>query len=249
MTLFRLLFPKNMNPEINFDKLTQFLYSIIRKVAIPAGLYIFLLFIVSAALYFFGFAGLLGSPEAFLQITDPKELEALFLDNSIEILILNTMITIVLNFFMSGIYGMILESTYNPFFGIGSALKIVFSKRGLKVLLFIIVLQTIITALNYFFALIDLRMVGFAIGVLLQFLTCFTLPAIYVDDKGILKSIGFSTSIVNSKPAFYFIILLMAYLLSLSGILFFGIGIIFTLPLSYFTIFCLYLAAKGQFKD
>lgn len=236
-----------MNSEINYDKLVAHLSVIIKKTAIPAGLYLFLLFIITGVLYFIGFASLLGSAENFLKITDPKELEALMLSHSVEILLLNTGVSIVLHFLMSGIYGMILES--NPVSGLGSAFKIIFSKRGLKALVYIMMIQTIVTSVNYFFSLTDFSMVGFAIGILLQFLTSFTLVFIYTENKEIFKSIVLSTSIINSKPFFYFWILLLTYFISFSGILLLGIGIVFTLPISYFMIYCLYLAAIGKFTD
>lgn len=236
-----------MDSKVNYEKLVDFLTNIIKKTAIPAGLYLFLLLIITGVLYFIGFTSVLGSAENFLKITDAKELETLMLSHSVEILLLNTGVSIILHFLMSGIYGMILEN--NPVFGLGSAFKIIFTKRGLKALIYIIAIQTIVTSINYFFGLIDFNMVGFAIGMILQFLTCFTLVFIYVENKGIFRSIALSTSVVNSKPFFYFWILLVTYIISLSGILLLGIGIIFTLPFSYFMIYCLYLAATGKFTD
>ncbi|HLV50422.1 MAG TPA: hypothetical protein VKY44_00535, partial [Flavobacterium sp.] len=130
----------------------------------------------------------------------------------------------------------------------GAAFKVLFSPRGMNVLLFIALLQIFVTAINYAFSISGLAMVGFTIGALLQYLTYFVLPAIYLENKNILKAVLESISIVNSRPLFFIPIVVFTYLISLSGILLFGIGIVFTLPINFIMVYSLYTILKESLQ-
>src|SRR5690554_2101135 len=179
-----------------------------------------------------------------IEITTPEALEALLAQNTTEILLLNTVVSVVLHFLLSGIYGMIIKSTSSPFVGLGAAFKALFSTRGMKAFLFITVLQIVVTSINYLLSISGLAMVGFVIGALFQFLTYFTLLIIYIENKSIVKSVSESVSIINSRPLFFMPIVLITYVVSLTGILLFGIGIIFTLPINFIVAYSLFTVLK-----
>lgn len=237
-----------MNFEIDQTKLSERVLTLIKAVGIPAGLYVFLSFIIIFIVYLLGFVQMTGSADTLFEITTPEALEALLAQNTTEILLLNTLVSIVLHFLLSGIYGMIIKSTSSPFVGLGAAFKVLFSPRGMNVLLFIALLQIFVTAINYAFSISGLAMVGFTIGALLQYLTYFVLPAIYLENKNILKAVLESISIVNSRPLFFIPIVVFTYLISLSGILLFGIGIVFTLPINFIMVYSLYTILKESLQ-
>lgn len=238
-----------MNYEIDQTKLTERILTIVKAVGVIAGLYVFLTFVIIFLLYTLGFIQMTGSTEALFQINTPEGLEQLLAQNSTEIIILNLLISIVLHFLLSGIYGIIIKSATSPFIGLGDAFKLLFTGRGFKVLLYIILAQIIITSINYFFSFYDLAMVGFAIGALIQFLTYFTPLLIYVENSNFFKAISESIHLINSKPLFFIPVVLFTYMISLSGVLLFGIGIIFTLPINFIMAYSLYAIIKESRKS
>lgn len=109
--------------------------------------------------------------------------------------------------------------------------------------------QLIGTAVSFILQLSGFALVGLGISLLLQFLIYFTIPAIYVDGLSINKSIRFSIQTVNQKPAFLMFFIAVTYFLSLTGLFFFGIGVILTLPLNYIVAHSLYNHIKEQIKN
>ncbi len=233
-----------MNYEIDQNKLSERILTLVKTVGVPAGLYVFLSFIIVFVVYLTGFVQMTGSADALFKITTPEELEEILLKNATEILILNTIVSVILHFLLSGIYGMIIKSVTSPFVGLGAAFKAIFSRCGMKAFLFITVLQIVVTAINYLLSISGLAMVGFVIGALFQFLTYFTLLIIYIENKSIVKSVSESVSIINSRPLFFMPIVLITYVVSLTGILLFGIGIIFTLPINFIVAYSLFTVLK-----
>lgn len=235
-----------MNYEIDQQKLSERIYAIIKTVAVPAGLYIFLSFILLFFIYAAGLSATFGSLKELLQISDPQEMELFMMNNATEILLLNMVVSVLSYYLLSGVYGMISAGLKTPIVGLGSAYKALFSKRGFKVLCVIILIQAIVTAISFLLNIFGLTWVGFAIGILIQFLTYFSIPSIYIDNKSIGQSLRFSTQIINQKPEFLFFMIAMTYVLSFAGILLFGIGIIFTLPLNYIVAHSLYATISEQ---
>lgn len=235
-----------MSYEIDQLKLSEQIISIAKKVSVTAGLYIFLTFIIVSVVYTVGLISLIGSPDAFIKLSNQKAAEEFITANATEILILNTVASIFLHYFLGGIYGMIKKVNTQPYADLGTAFKTIFSKQGLKVLNIIILIQIVITAISYYLELAGFGLVGLGISLLLQFLTYFAIPAIYISNFNITKSINFSIQTVNQKPGFLFAFIAFAYLLSFIGILFFGIGIILTLPLNYIVAYSLYTHITEQ---
>ncbi|RRA93277.1 hypothetical protein [Paenimyroides viscosum] len=235
-----------MSYEIDQIKLSERIIAIAKKVSITAGLYIFLTFIIVLVIYSFGLIAVIGSPDELIKMSNQKNLDQFMVANATPLLILNTVVTIALHYFLGGIYGMIKKVETQPYATLGNAFGTIFSKEGLKVLNVIILLQLITTTASYFLDFAGFALVGLGISILLQFLTYFTIPAIYIDGLSIRKSIDLSVKTVNQKPAFLFFFIAFAYFLSFIGILFFGLGIILTLPLNYIVAYSLYTHIKEQ---
>src|SRR5690554_7573552 len=81
-----------MNFEIDQTKLSERILTLIKAVGIPAGLYVFLSFIIIFIVYLIGFIQITGSADTLFEITTPEALEALLAQNTIEILLLNTVV-------------------------------------------------------------------------------------------------------------------------------------------------------------
>lgn len=229
-----------MSIEINQTKLSERILTILKAVGVLAGLYVFLSLVFVFLLYTLGFLQMSGSTDILLQINTPEILEQFLAQNTTQIIYLNLLISIILHFLLSGIYGMIIKSTQSTLIGLTDALKLLFTKRGLKVFLYITLIQMAVNLINHFFNLYDLTMVGFSIGALLQFLTYFTIPFIYIENSGFFNAISKSVRTINSKPLFFIPLIFFTYLVSLSGILLFGIGIVFTLPFNFIMAYSLF---------
>src|SRR5690606_23166469 len=124
--------------------------------------------------------------------------------------------------------------------------KIILSNPVLIVLYVIVLVPMVSTGFYYLIDLAIFSLVGFVISLLLQFLTYFAIPAIYIANLGVRKSIQKSIVLVNQKPVMLIVFISVTYFLSLIGILFLGIGIIFTLPLNYIVAYSLYIHISKQ---
>jgi len=239
----------DMNYEINHQKLSEQIITTAKKASITAGLYIFLVFIIVFCLYCLGIISLVGSPKELMNFSNPEFVEQILVAKATDFLILNTLLSICMHYMLGGVYGIIKEVHAKSYAGLGSAFKTIFSLQGLKVLNVIVAVQLIATAISYVLQWSGLALVGLGISFLLQFLTYFAIPAIYIDGFSILKSIRFSINTVNQKPGFLMFFIAATYFLSLSGLFFLGIGIIFTLPLNYIVAYSLYKHINEQIKS
>lgn len=235
-----------MSYEIDQLKLSEQIISIAKKVSVTAGLYIFLTFIIVSFVYTVGLVSLIGSPQEFIKLSNQKIAEEFIVANATGIMIVNTVATIFLHYFFGGIYGMIKKVNTQPYADLDSAFKTIFSKQGLKALNIIIFIQIISTAVSHCLELAGFDLVGLGISLLIQFLSYFVIPAIYINNFSITKSLNFSIQTVNQKPGFLFAFIAFTYLLSFIGILFFGIGIVLTLPLNYIVAYSLYTHVTEQ---
>jgi len=235
-----------MSYEIDQLKLSEQIISLAKKVSVTAGLYIFLTFIIVSFIYMVGLISLIGSPEEFIKLSNQTIAEEFIAANATEIMIVNMVASIVLHYFFGGIYGMIKKVNVQPYADLGSAFKTIFSTQGLKALNVIILIQITTTAISYYLELAGFGLVGLGISLLLQLLTYFAIPGIYISNSSITKSLNFSIQTVNQKPGFLFAFIAFTYLLSFIGILFFGIGIVLTLPLNYIVAYSLYTHITAQ---
>lgn len=235
-----------MSYEIDQLKLSEQIISIAKKVSVTAGLYIFLTFIIISFIYMVGLISLIGSPDEFIKLSNQTIAEEFIVANATEIMILNMVASIFLHYFFGGIYGMIKKVNVQPYADLGSAFTTIFSKQGLKALNVIILIQIVSTTISYFLELAGFGLVGLGISLLIQFLTYFAIPSIYISNLSITKSVNFSIQTVNQKPGFLFAFIAFTYLLSFIGILFFGIGIVLTLPLNYIVAYSLYTHINKQ---
>ena len=235
-----------MSYEIDQLKLSEQIISIAKKVSVTAGLYIFLTFIIVFIVYSVGLVSLIGSPQEFIKLSNQTIAEEFIAANATQIMIVNTVASIVLHYFLGGIYGMIKQVNVQPYADLGSAFKTIFSTQGLKALNVIILIQVVTTAVSYYLELAGFGLVGLGISLLLQLLTYFAIPGIYISNSSITKSLNFSIKTVNQKPGFLFAFIAFTYLLSFVGILFFGIGIVLTLPLNYIVAYSLYTHITAQ---
>jgi len=235
-----------MSYEIDQLKLSEQIISLAKKVSVTAGLYIFLTFIIVSFIYMVGLISLIGSPDEFIKLSNQTIAEEFIAENATEIMIVNMVASIVLHYFFGGIYGMIKKVNVQPYADLGSAFKTIFSTQGLKALNVIILIQITTTAISYYLELAGFGLVGLGISLLLQLLTYFAIPGIYISNSSITKSLNFSIQTVNQKPGFLFAFIAFTYLLSFIGILFFGIGIVLTLPLNYIVAYSLYTHITAQ---
>ena len=235
-----------MNYEIDQQKLSEQIILTARKTSVVSGLYILLVFIIIFATYSIGLFLLFDSPKEFLRLSNPTFLEELLVSKATEIMLLNMAVSMLMHYFLSGIYGIIKNGLTLPYSDIGNAFKSIFSKNGLKVLNVIILVQMVSTGVSYLLDLAGFSLVGFGISLLLQFLTYFAIPSIYLSNLGVRKSIQQSISLVNQKPGMLIVFISVTYFLSLIGILFLGIGIILTLPLNYIVAYNLYTQINEQ---
>src|SRR5690606_20316102 len=138
-----------MNYEIDQLKLSEQIVLTAKKTSVVSGLYILLVFIIIFAIYSIGLFLLFDSPKEFFRLSNPKYIEELLVSKASEILLLNMGVSILMHYFLSGIYGIIKSGLTLPYSDIGNAFKSIFSKQGLKVLNVIILVQIVSTGISF----------------------------------------------------------------------------------------------------
>ena len=82
--------------------------------------------------------------------------------------------------------------------------------------------------------------------VVISLVFSFTIPIIIFEDKPTLKAMGESYKCIVPSMFTVMLALSLAFIVSLSGLFVFGIGIVMTLPILFATIFALYYQARNR---
>lgn len=82
--------------------------------------------------------------------------------------------------------------------------------------------------------------------VVISLVFSFTIPIIIFEDKSVLKAMGESYKCIVPSIFTVMLALSLAFIVSLSGLFVFGIGIVVTLPILSATIFALYYQARNK---
>lgn len=158
----------------------------------------------------------------------------------------NALSNVVLSIINMGIF--LFASQYDQFQKISwtKYLKLIFSSIGLQIVLFTFMMQYNISWLSVLLQQNGLEMVSLIVTLVLHTLTLFVLPIAILDKTNILSAVKYSTDIVNIKPLRMLWYMVFAALMSITGVIFFGIGALFTFPLFYIFLYALYHQIRTQ---
>lgn len=126
------------------------------------------------------------------------------------------------------------------------SLKTIFGIKGIQIVIYVFILQFGISVLSWYMQQIGFASVSLLITLIIHTLTLLVVPIVISENTTIFKAIKYSTDIVNIKPFKMLWYLIFGGIISISGLMFFGIGILFSFPMFYIFLFVLYDQIKNQ---
>jgi hypothetical protein len=119
------------------------------------------------------------------------------------------------------------------------------SKKGIYIFLAQLLISSVFSLITFALQLKNLQMVSMAINWLINTLTIFITPLIIFGNQKPLEAIKNSIMVVNKQPVPIILTVVLNYFLVLSGLFFFVIGFLFTLPYLFSVYFTLYKQVIG----
>lgn len=159
---------------------------------------------------------------------------------------INALLSVLLILCNSAILHLSWQADQTANYSLGSAVKAIFSKEGIQIAIFCFVLQFTISSISYILQINGFNSVGLIVSLITHTLTLLVVPLILIGKLNMLQAIKYSVQLVNTKPLRYLWYFIFIAILSISGILFLGIGILFTLPLLYIFIYALFSFILNQ---
>ncbi|TDS64204.1 hypothetical protein [Myroides indicus] len=123
------------------------------------------------------------------------------------------------------------------------------SKKGIYIFLAQLLISSVFSLITFALQLKNLQMVSMAINWLINTLTIFITPLIIFGNQKPLEAIKNSIMVVNKQPVPIILTVVLNYFLVLSGLFFFVIGFLFTLPYLFSIYFTLYKQVIGYIPE
>ena len=133
--------------------------------------------------------------------------------------------------------------------GIGNIFKIFSSKKYIHVLGFCILIFLLTNVPTVVAALLHINFIGSIITYIISFLSILGLPLILFSNLNSLQALKYSAQLVVKNPGSIIAILLLSFLVAMSGIIACFVGVIFTIPVFFSTQFVLYKKIVGFEED
>lgn len=229
----------NYSTELDFGIVLEKAFNNYKKIVGIAGVSILLLVIIYFVLLFglmaiaFGFSGFSETMTNF-KITD----------YSITIIIGYLLFMGVFSGlsanFTAGIYQMAYAANSNKQYEIGTLFYYFKTKYFKELFLSGVIIAGITGCLTLLFQFLNMELVGALITYVITFFTALTIPIIIFSNLNAIEAISLSFKLIANNFLIILGLIIVAFILSMLGVIGFCIGIFFTLPLLYSTIFCIY---------
>lgn len=229
----------NYSNELDFGIILEKAFNNYKKIVGIAGVSILLLVIIYFALVFgliataFGFVGFNEAVTNF-KITDYS-------------------VTIILGYllfmavfsgisanFTAGFYQMAYAANSNKQYEIGTLFYYFKTKYFKELFLSGVIIAVITGCLTLLFQYLEMELIGAIVTYTITFFTMLTIPIIIFSNSKAIDAISLSLKLIANNFLIILGLVIVAFILSMLGLIGLCIGIFFTLPLMYSTIFCIY---------
>ena len=234
--------------DLNFDPTFSFAFNLYHKIALNAGLVMLMLgiavFIIVMVIIFsvIGIDNLSHPANRF----DPNNLTGLYL----VLYIFGTAIyTAIIGVLSAGILKMVHCADIKEDFSIGTAFDY-FNSKYFKELFLGLALLTIVSATqSTLFSMLGVEFIGIIISIILAILTSIVIPLIVFGNLKAIDAIFGSIIVISKNFLMVFVLIIVAYILSLAGIIACGVGMFFTIPFISAMHYSIYVHSVGVEKN
>lgn len=231
--------PEKVYNEVDFGKVLENTFNIYKKFVGIAGVSFLLLALIYFALILgmFGItAGFVGFNKAMtnMEITDYSFV------GIAGYLLLVSLFSGISNSLTAGIYQMAYSASVDKEYEIGTLFYFFKTKHFKELFLSGILIALITTSISLVFGYLRLQFLGFVVTYILVFFTVLTIPLIIFSNIKAIDAITLSIKLVAKNFLMILGLLFVSIILASLGFIGLCIGIFFTIPFLYATIFCIY---------
>lgn len=236
--------------QLNTNSIMSEAFAYYKKILIPTSAALMLITFLASL----GFSSLLvkfygDDTEAVLEQLQSFSPMNLPLDQIYIYLLVMTGLTAFSSILMAGF----LEMAANAYKGKRSSLFVAFKYfikvKGLYIFFIHFVVSIVLSAIVFFLQMEGLGMVAMAINWLVNALIVFVTPLIIFGNLSPIEALKNSVMVVNKQPFTIILVLLLSYFLVGAGLLFFLVGVFFTIPFLFSVCFALYRQAIGYYPE
>ncbi|WP_418263155.1 hypothetical protein [Flavobacterium faecale] len=242
----RIEFIKQNGYQLDFETIFTKVFANYKKIAIYAGLVLFVFGILLIALIYGGMLSYFGI-ETVTDMLKPENLQAQ--NFSKEFLIIYSasaiLFTAMISPFTAGFIKMAYSADQNEEFHVSTIFE--FYKPSYFIPLFTatFIITLVNTGISSALELIGLSFVGTIMTMLVSFFTLLAIPLIIFGKLNAIEAIRNSIMVISKQPFTIINLTVVSILASLVGLLAFCIGIIFTIPFVYSLYYILYKEIIG----
>ncbi len=231
---------KNYGYELDFSDAFNPAFSIYKKIVGSAGVMMLLIVLVIFAIAFIGIftaVGLNGFTQN-MQNFSPVNLSLTFFLLYCVLVFAGAMVSVLLT---AGF----LQMAYNAYHDTEFTMGTVFEHFNGRYTRELVIAATIITVPNLIqiltFEYFRFVFMGSIVSLIIGFITFLTVPLIIFGQLKAVEAVSGSIAVIIKNILMIFLLLIVSYLLALSGMIACGIGIVFTIPFMYAMQMSLYL--------
>lgn len=231
--------------EINTRNIIDESYKLYTKIVLKSGLVLLFVAIAAAIVSSIIIATNFENPEETLKNLVSLNPLHFALDELLMYVVALSVATAIGSILTAGMLRMAADASLDNKIKTSTAFYYFTKKSGLYVFIAHFFISLVFTALSFFLQHHELSLVSLALNWIINSLTALVTPLLIFGNLSISQSFKYSARIVNEKPLTIIFLLTWNSFLASAGILFFVIGIFFTLPYLFCVHFALYRQAIG----
>lgn len=231
--------------QLDFSNVFNHTFENYKKIALYAGLMIFVFTILVAVLVTGITIAVFGASvfnQETLENMKPENISGSFMAIYTGTAVV---LTCLISPFFAGLIKMADSAEKNEEFHVSTALQYYKAPYFKEIVIATIVLSLFSSVLPSLLEFLGVKIVGTLLTMVISFFTCLTIPLIIFGDLKAIDAITSSVTLVSKQPWVLLGLLIVGGIASLVGFIGCCIGIIFTLPFMYSMYYAIYTAIMG----
>ena len=228
--------------EINTRNIIDESYKLYTKIVVKSGLVLLLVAMAAAIIGSIVISTNFENPEETLKSLVTINPLNFALDELLIYIIALSTVTAIGSILTAGMIQMAADAAKDKTVKMATAFKFFNKKHGLYIFIAHLLISFVFTSISFLLQYSELSLVSLALNWIINSLTALVTPLLIFGNLSVTQAFKYSAQIVNKKPLTIIFLLIWNSFLASAGVLFFIVGIFFTLPY----LFCVHLALYKQ---
>lgn len=226
--------------RLNLALLYQETIQIFKKSVVVSGLILFLVAIVLFIVYAFSLFAYFETPFPTQEQIEQLSSANLSIQQLLKLGLIQSLVFAFLGVLSAGLLRLCKDVDQKIVPTLETVFKIFTKKTGLKVFVFTLIFQLVLSSLTFLFDSFNIFLASWFVMVLGYTLFILVIPLITFENYSLGKAIFSSVKLVNQQPLLMLSLVMFNSVFALSGIFFLLIGIFITFPIWYAFTYSLY---------